>query len=83
MGWKSEVRTEPYRMVEGEEVGDWYPNGVVWPDEDSALAAGADIQSRWLLVLEHRAVQVDEEPNRPTWDEWVAEKGLPPRSVQL
>ena len=73
MGWKSEVLVD----------GSWSTNAVVWPDEESAKAAGRDLLSRWFVPIDHRPVQVDEEPNRPTWDEYVAEQGLPPRSVRL
>ena len=73
MGYKSEV------FVDGE----WGRNGVVWPDMASAETAAADLYSRWTLTTDHRAVEVDEKPNRPTWDEWVAQRGLPPRSVTL
>ena len=73
MGWKSEV------LVGNE----WCPNAVVWPDEHSALCAGCDLLGRWFVPTDHRAVEVDEEPNRPTWDEHIAANGLPPKSVQL
>ena len=73
IGFKSEV------LVDGE----WGRNGVVWPDLVSAEKAAADLYSRWMLTTDHRAVEVEEEPNRPTWDEWVADHGLPPRSVSL
>jgi hypothetical protein len=73
MGWKAEVLVD----------GVWGQNGVVWPDEDSARSAARDLYSRWMLTTDHRAVEVDEEPNRPTWAEHVAEKGLPPKSVTL
>ena len=51
--------------------GGWSQNGEVWPDEESALAAGRDLYSRWVLVEGVRAVRVDENPNRPTWKAWV------------
>jgi hypothetical protein len=73
MGWKSEMLCD----------GQWCPNGVVWPDKDSALMAGHDLFHRWFVPTDYRAVRVDEEPNRPTWDEYVAEHGLPAKSVQL
>ena len=73
IGYKSEV------LVGGK----WGQNAVVWPDRESAEAAAADLYSRWTLTAGHRAVEVQERPNRPTWDEWVAERGLPPRSVRL
>jgi len=73
MGYKIEV------LVNGE----WGRNGIVWPDMASAEEAAADLYSRWTLTMGHRAVEVDEKPNRPTWDKWVAEHGLPPRSVTL
>lgn len=73
MGYKSEV------LVGSE----WATNAVVWPDATSALLAGENLMERWLLVLEYRYVEVDEVPNRPTWREWIAVNGLPPRSVQL
>ncbi len=73
-GWKTEVET-PKDV--------WTGNGIVWPDEESALRAGRDLLSRWFVPTDYRAVETDETPNRPTWDEHVAAKGLPPRSVQL
>lgn len=74
-GYKAEV------LVPGD---GWGQNGVVWPDRESAERAARDLWSRWTLTTDHRAVEViGEEPNRPTWDEWVAERGLPPRSVRL
>ena len=73
MGSKAEV------IVSGE----WGQNGIVWPDRESAEKAAADLYGRWTLTSDHRAVEVDEEPNRPSWDQWVAERGLPPRSVSL
>ena len=72
-GWITEVCCQ----------GTWSRNAIVWPDKHSAKQAGADLLSRWMVPTDYRAVQVDEEPNRPTWDEYVAEKGLPPRSVTL
>ena len=63
---------------------EWGRNGVVWPTMESAERAAADLYSRWMLTTDYRAVEVQgEEPNRPTWDEWVAEHGMPPRSVSL
>tara|TARA_R110000737_G_scaffold1562_2_gene4626 strand:+ start:619 stop:960 length:342 start_codon:yes stop_codon:yes gene_type:complete len=62
---------------------DWGRNGVVWPDMASAEAAARDLFWRWMLTTDYRAVEVAEEPNRPTWDEWVADRGLPARSVSL
>ena len=73
MGWVTEVLAQ----------GQWCPNGIVWPDEASALMAGKDLLIRWTVPTDYRAVEVEKEPNRPTWDEHVAVKGLPPRSVQL
>ena len=61
----------------------WNRNGVVWPDLTSAEAAARDLFWRWMLTTDYRAVEVAEEPNRPTWDEWVADRGLPARSVSL
>ncbi len=73
-GYKSEV------LVDGE----WGRNGVVWPDMASAEAAARDLFWRWMLTTDYRAVEVQgEEPNRPSWDEWVADHGTPPRSVSL
>ena len=63
--------------------GEWGQNGIVWPDEASAAAAARDLWSRWTLTTDHRAVEVDEEPNRPTWAVHVAAHGPPPRSVRL
>lgn len=57
MGWKAEVLVQ----------GSWSQNAEVWPDEQSALKAGHDLMGRWMLVQDHRAVEVDEEPNRPAW----------------
>ena len=73
MGWKAEVEVD----------GVWSQNGVVWPDENSATKAARDLYGRWMLTTGHRAVEVDEAPNRPTWDEHVAAQGLPPTSVKL
>jgi len=58
-------------------------NAVVWPDEESARLAGLDLLSRWFVPVDSAVIEVDEEPNRPTWDEWVNENGLPPQSVSL
>tara|TARA_R100001086_G_scaffold191642_1_gene109010 strand:- start:472 stop:702 length:231 start_codon:yes stop_codon:yes gene_type:complete len=73
-GYKAEV------LLAG---GEWGQNGIVWPDRASAEEAARDLWSRWTLTTDHRAVEVDEPPNRPTWDEHVAAHGLPPRSVRL
>jgi len=73
IGFKSEVKVG----------SEWGRNGVVWPDLASAEEAAADLYSRWMLTTDHRAVEVQEAPNRPIWDEWVADHGLPPRSVSL
>ena len=72
-GYKAEV------LVDGE----WGQNGVVWPDLESAEEAARDLWARWTLTVDHRAVEVDEPPNRPTWEEHVAAHGPPPRSVRL
>ena len=72
-GYKAEV------LVDGE----WGQNGIVWPDRASAEAAAWDLWSRWTATVDHRAVGVPEEPNRPTWDAHVAAHGPPPRSVRL
>ena len=58
-------------------------NAVVWPDAASARKAGDDLLGRWFVPVAYRVQEVDEEPNRPTWDEHVAEHGLPPKSVSL
>ena len=71
MGFKAEVEVN----------GQWGQNAVIWPDRTSAEQASLDLYTRWTLTTAHRAVEVDEEPNRPTWDEWVAARGLPPRSA--
>ena len=79
IGYKSEV------LVSGE----WGQNAVVWPDRESAEKAAANLYSRWTLTTDHRAVEVAEEPNRPTYEEHVAARGQaraggpPPRSVTL
>lgn len=73
MGYKSEVLVQ----------GSWSTNGVVWPDEASARDAGVDLSFRWMLVEDVRVKEVAEEPNRPTWDEYVAKNGYPRKSVQL
>ena len=74
IGFKSEVKVD----------NEWGRNGgVVWPDMASAEAAARDLFWRWTLTTDYRAVEVAEEPTRPTWDEWVAEHGTPPRSVSL
>jgi hypothetical protein len=65
------------------ERGKWNRNGQVWPDEVSAACAGADLFGRWMLVEEYRVREVDEEPNCPTWGEYVAKNGLPAKSVSL
>jgi len=75
MGFKAEVR------VRGE--SGFSQNGEVWPDRDSAHAAGTDLWSRWTLVEDVRVVEVDDEPNRPTWKEWCETGHKPPRSVSL
>ena len=72
-GWRTEVLAD----------GQWCPNGIVWPDEQSALQAGRDLLSRWFVPTDYRATPVEDEPNRPTWAEHVAQHGLPPKSVQL
>mgnify|MGYP003652315146 CR=1 FL=1 len=72
-GYKAEVLVD----------GGWHQNGVTWPDRASGEAAARDLWSRWTATADHRAVEVDEDPNRPTWDEWVAAHGPPPRSVKL
>lgn len=74
-GYKAEVR------VAGED--GWHQNGVVWPDLESAEEAARDLWSRWTATVDHRAVEVAEEPNRPTWEEHVAAHGPPPRSVRI
>lgn len=63
--------------------GEWAQNGVIWPDEESALSAGHDLYLRWALATDHRAVAVAEQPNRPTWQEHTAQHGLPPKRVTL
>ena len=73
MGFRMEV------LVEGK----WSRNGQVWPDAESADAAGFDLRSRWWVPDDHRVVVTDEEPNYPTWTEYVAKNGLPARSVSL
>lgn len=73
IGWITEVLVD----------GTWSGNAVVWPDEDSALSAGSDLLMRWFIPTDYRATATDQEPNRPTWDEHVAENGLPPKSVQV
>lgn len=52
--------------------GKWSRNAVVWPDKESADKAGWDLLGRWMVPTACRAVETDEEPNRPTWDEYVA-----------
>ena len=73
MAFKAEVFVE----------GTWSQNGETWPDSESADCAGRDLLSRWFVPTDSRVVEVDEVPNRPTWDEWVAKNGLPPCSVSL
>jgi len=73
-GYKAEV------LLAG---GEWGQNSIVWPDRESAEAAAHDLWSRWTATVDHRAVEVDEEPNRPTWEDHVAAHGPPPRSVRL
>jgi hypothetical protein len=73
-GFKAEV------LVQGE----WSRNGQVWPDAESARKAGSDLMGRWMLVEDFRVVEVADTPTeKVTWDEKVAEHGLPPRRVQL
>jgi hypothetical protein len=48
----------------------WTGNAVVWPDKESADNAGLDLLMRWTVPSDVRSVEVDEEPNRPTWAEW-------------
>ena len=72
-GWVTEVFAQ----------GEWVPNGIVWPDEESALEAGRDLLSRWFVPTDYRAVPTDKEPNRPTWAEQVAQQGLPAKSVEV
>lgn len=74
MGWRSEVLVD----------GTWSRDGVVWPDESSAQSAGNNLLARWMVPTDYRSVEVkDEEPNRPTWEKWVAKRGLPPERVQV
>jgi hypothetical protein len=61
----------------------WSRNSEIWPDAESADKAGYNLMSRWFLVKEYRVTEVDGPPNRPTWDEYVAERGLPPERVTL
>ena len=58
-GYKAEVLVD----------GVWWQNAIVWPDRESAEKAAWDLWARWSLTAGHRAVEVDEEPNRPTWAE--------------
>ena len=55
MGWKPEVKTGNDNK--------WYGNSVVFETEEEALASAKDLSARWLLVVEHRAVEVDEPAN--------------------
>ena len=64
-------------------VGSWSRNAEVWPDASSADAAGRNLLARWFVPTDFRVTEVLEVPNRPTWDQWVATRGLPPTSVQL
>ena len=73
MAWKAEVLVQ----------GSWSQNSEVWPDKESAQSAGLDLFGRWFLVEDSRAVEVDEEVNRPTWIEWCARGMKPPKSVTL
>ncbi len=63
--------------------GDWACNAQVWPDEDSAHSAGHNLLMRWMGCKSFRVIEVDEEPNMPTWEEQVEAHGLPPMSVKL
>ncbi len=72
-GFKAEV------LVEGK----WSQNSVVWPDLESAEIAARDLYGRWTMTADHRAVEVDEEPNVSTWDEHTAKHGTPPKRVVL
>lgn len=64
IGWVTEVLAE----------GKWTRNQIVWPDEESALEAGKELLSRWFVPTDYRAVQVNERPNRLTWQEWVRDQ---------
>jgi hypothetical protein len=74
IGYKVEVETS---------LGDWGRNGEVWPDWDSADKAGMNLLMRWTGARDYRVVGVEEKPNRPSWEEWIAQRGLPPERVQL
>jgi len=73
MGFRMEVRVD----------GKWSRNGQVWPDYESADAAGFDLLNRWFVPDAHRVVETDEPANYPTWTEHVAKNGLPAKSVSL
>lgn len=60
MGWKAEMLCQ----------GSWSQNGEVWPDPESARRAARDLFNRWMVPSDWRIVEVDEEPNRLTWDEY-------------
>lgn len=69
--------------VEVQVGGEWSTNGVAWPDKASAETAGKDLLMRWFVPTACRAVEVEDAPNRPTWDEWVGKHGLPPKRVSV
>lgn len=73
MGFKAEVLVD----------GTWSQNGEVWPDEDSAEKAGYDLLCRWFVPTDYRVVEVREMPNRPSWEKWVTDHGLPKKHVKL
>jgi len=60
MAWKPEVQ------VQGE--GDkWLRNGLVFATKEEAEANARDLMSRWILVTDCRAAEVDE-PVNYQWD---------------
>ena len=73
----------PGFKTEVEVSGEWSSNGVVWPDAESAYHAGVDLLGRWMVPTDHRVCPTSEEPNRPTWEEYVKKNGLPNKSVRV
>ena len=57
MGWKPEV------MVDG----DWSQNSLVFATKEEAAASARELMSRWMLVTDSRAIEVD----KPATYAWV------------
>jgi len=57
MAWKPQVKT----------IGDpkWYSNALVFATRQEAVESARDLMSRWTLVVDCRAVESDDNVNRP------------------